>query len=106
MVSIILIMFVTIIFLSTWFYFELKKTKEQVRKLDSSLKSLVKHTENIYEQTVIFHEKLQENQSTYLHKDNLGKELDAYYDIVEKRIKAKKEEVWKSREKAFSITKE
>lgn len=39
----------------------------------------------------------------YVHKDNLCFEMEKYYDEVAERVKADKEEVWKRREKAFSI---
>jgi hypothetical protein len=43
------------------------------------------------------------DRSLYLRKDSLQTELEKYYEDVEKRIKDAKEEVWKSRTKAFSL---
>lgn len=101
MVSLILMLSAIIIFMSIWFHFELKKTKEQVRKWDGSLHIFLKKMET-FEQELYDLGKI---DSGYVRKEHLFEELDKYYDEVEKRIKARKEEVWKSREKAFSMTK-
>lgn len=102
MVASILMLFAIIIFISTWFYFELRKYRYEAMIQEDKITCLISHCQELSKQLDLVNSTY---FSCYVTKDSLGEELDKYYDEVEKRIKARKEEVWKSREKAFSMTK-